>query len=293
MAQDTIKLILLNILGWSCYAFADTTAKHLTNYYAPSQILFSVSLIATLIFGIWIIATKGLKGFQTPKLKWHLARGLTIAATSYCVVNSVSRIPLADFYGVAFTAPFLTLIFVHFWLKEHIGWRRWISVGVGFIGVIILAGPEFAHLNAGYFFAAFAVLMIALSSICIRKIGKGEHLPLYGFYGPLCIVLLNGPLTIPVYVPYHLSDSLFFLTNGIFIVGGQLMTTYSIAHIKETAILSPFQYIQIIWGVLFGFFLFGDLPAATTYAGLVLIIGAGLYMIYREHRASHSALDAD
>ncbi len=285
MSQDTLRLIILNILGWSCYACADTLGKHMAATYGISQILMIASSIAAIFLIAWIFIRRGWKGFLSPKLKLHLLRAIGVSGISYCVVNSFSRIPLADFYGVTFTAPFLTLAMIAFFLKEHVGWHRWTAVFVGFVGVVILAGPEFSNMNVGYLYAAAAVVLISSTSVAIRKIGKDEYLPLYGVYPPIFICLFNTPMGLAEFIPVPPADIILFALYGAFVIGGLLMTTYSIAKIHEMAIVAPFQYTQIIWGIVFGYLLFGDVPVPTTYIGLVLIIGAGLYMIYREHQA--------
>lgn len=289
MSQDTLRLIILNILGWSCYAFADTLGKYLSSSYSVSQILLIASSIAGSVLISWIYLKQGWKGFTSPKLKYHLIRAAGVAGVSFCVMNAFSRIPLADFYGVTFSAPFLILIFLALVLKEPVGWHRWVAVGVGFLGVLILAGPEFKTLNVGYLYAAAATGLITFTSIIIRKIGKDEYLPLYGVYPPIFIALFNAPMALADFVPVAPFHVLLFGLYGAIILGGLLMTTYSIAKIHEMAIVAPFQYAQIVWGIIFGFFIFGDVPVATTYIGLILIVGAGLYTIYREHQ-NHKVL---
>ncbi|MEM6780228.1 MAG: DMT family transporter [Pseudomonadota bacterium] len=289
MQPSVFPLILLNILGWSSYAGADVLGKYLSQDYGISQILMIASSIAATFLASWIVIQKGWRGFLSPALKWHLIRGFLVFGTSFFVMNSISRIPLADFYGITFTAPFLLLILIAVFLKEHVGWHRWLAVGIGFVGVIVLAGPEFSNLNIGYIYGALAVLCISFSAIVIRKIGRDEYLPLYGVYPPLFIAVLNAPAGLANFTPVALFDIGLFALYGSFVIGGLLMTTYSMAKIKEMAIVAPFQYTQIIWGVLFGYFLFGDIPVKTTYIGLILIIGAGLYMIYREHKVYRSA----
>ncbi len=262
---------------------ADILSKYLSASYPVPQILMISGFLGTIVTGIWILIAKGKKGFLSPKLHWHVLRAVVIIGISYSVVHAFSLTPLADVYGITFTSPFITLILIYFILKERIGFHRWMSVCVGFTGAFILAGPQFETLSIGLIYAFMAAFLIGVTTIIIRKIGKGEYLPLYAFYPFVAIFLFNASLTLPDFIVPQGMDILFFLMNGAAVLGGLLMVTYAIAHIDETAILSPFIYIQIVWAALFGFFLFGDIPSWTTILGLVLIIGAGLYSIWREH----------
>ncbi len=262
---------------------ADTLSKYLSASYTIPQILMSTSFLGSIFAGSWIFLKKGFRGFITPKLKWHVMRGFIIVIISYSIVHAFSLAPMADVYGITFTSPFITLILIYFILKEKIGFHRWLAVFIGFTGAFILAGPQFETLSIGLIYAAISSFFIAVTTIIIRKIGKEEYLPLYPFFPLICIFLFNAPMAVPHFIMPQGLDILLFLIHACVVMGGLLMVTYAIAHIEETAILSPFIYIQIVWGTVFGIFLFGDIPTWTTILGLILIIGAGLYSIWREH----------
>lgn len=281
--HSTLFLIGLILLGWSVFSAADILVKHLSSFYGVSQILMIGSFISASLTALVIIFHKGPKGFKSEKLKWHVLRALIVVGISYNVVTAFSKMPLADVYGIVFTAPFITLILIYFFLHEPIGIQRWTSVIVGFIGAIILIGPQFETLNNGVFFACAAAFFIGSSAVAIRKIGKGEYLPLYAFYPLIAIFIFNAPMGLANFIMPDLSHIWLLLAHALCVFSALFMTTYAIAYVKEAAILSPFLYIQIIWGVIFGYLLFGDIPSQATIIGLVLIIGAGLYSIWREH----------
>ena len=290
--HSTLSLIGLVLLGWSIFSVADAISKYLSAFYAVPQILVTSGLIGITITASWVLLEKGIKGFKTSRLKWHILRAVIVVGISYSVVSAFSKLPLADVYGIVFTAPFITLILIALFLHEHIGIHRWGAVAVGFIGAVILIGPQFETFNAGLVYACSGAFFIGASAVAIRKIGKEEYLPLYAFYPLSAMLLFNLPLAVPHLIlptePLHIG---LFLLHALSVTGGIFLTTYAIAHIRETAILSPFLYIQIIWGTFFGIVLFGDIPTWTTMLGLSLIISAGLYSIWREHvnyKKSHS-----
>lgn len=282
-------IILMILAGWSCYSLADVAVKILATDYAIWQIMITGSGSCTFFLGAWLLFRHGLRGFVPKRIGWTALRCVVVAGTALSVVNSIALIPLADFYGITFAAPFLTLMLVHFFLDEHVGWHRWLAVAVGFTGVLILAGPQFAQIDAGYLLAFVAMLCIGVGAILLRKVGKDDPPALYAFYPFLTVFCVVFPL--------GFSDLRMPETNHIWLfgmqvaalIGGQVLVSYATAAAKETAAIAPFVYIQIIWGVLFGYMLFGDKLSPESMVGLPLIIGAGLYMIYRERQVKKQA----
>lgn len=287
LAGESLKIILIILLGWTSFSFADTTTKwlsqHVENFEPAVLLTFSGAFGATLLAS-WILFKKGWKGFLSPKWKWLIARGICIAVTATSVVNAISHIPLADLYGITFSAPFISVCLAYVLLKEQVGWHRWLAVIIGFIGVFILVGPQFNKMNVGIIFAISAALSIAAGTIVIRKVGNKEYLPLFVLYPFIGIFLTNAPLAIGHFNLPSLPVLGGFAASSLFVMGGQMFTTYAISHAKSTASVAPFVYVQVIWGTIFGFFLFGDLPTLTTIIGLIMIVGAGIYMIYREQQ---------
>lgn len=283
---ESLRIILIILLGWSCFSFADATSKYLTQdqEFSPSLLLAYNGLIGAIGLITWIFIHKGWRGFLSPNWKWLIARGVCIAGTATGVVNALSLIPLADVYGITFSAPFIAVCMAYILLKEQVGWHRWMATIVGFIGVVILLGPQFSTLNTGIIYAIIAALSIAIGTIVIRKIGKNEYLPLFILYPYMGILAVNLPLAWLIMEVPPLIDSAWFMANALFVLGGQLFITFGIANAKSTASVAPFVYLQIVWGVIFGYLFFNEFPTTETIIGLILIVGAGLYMIYRERQ---------
>jgi S-adenosylmethionine uptake transporter len=278
-------LIILTILiGWTGFSFADITSKYLTQDYAPSLILAIHAALALIILSVWIYLDRGFSGFKTPKWKLHVLRGVINAFVAIGIVNALSYLPVANVYGITFSSPFLIAIMSFLFLKEHVALFKWIVIAVGFAGVLILLGPEFGQMNIGYAYAVLCVVCIAVSTILIRIIGKAEYFPIFLIYPYIAVLAFNLPFALEEFSNINWRDSWLFLLNSLFVFVGQLGTTYAFSKANSAAGLAPFVYVQIVWGVLLGFLVFGNIPVMTTWIGLVLVVGAGLYMIYRDRR---------
>jgi len=288
IAGESFRVIAIILVGWSSFAFADAISKDLTTEYHPSIILSFSGLFTGSLLCAWILINKGIKGFLSPNWKWLVARAACIAITATGVVNAVAMIPLADLYGITFAAPFFAVLLSIMFLKENVGWHRWLSVIIGFIGVIVLLGPQFQQLNIGVIYAVAAMLSIAVGTIVIRKIGNDEYLPLFVLYPYLGILCVNMPIATQHIEPIEIADLSWFVGNSLFVLLGQLGITYGIAAAKSTASVAPFVYVQVVWGVLFGVLFFDEIPTSTTIIGLILVVSAGLFMIWREKQLNKS-----
>lgn len=283
--HQALQAILLAITGFGAYSVADLCSKILQEHYSIYQVLAVSSFSALVIVSLWLFGKHGVKGFVPKKIKLHAIRAFVILGAAYFFVRSLHTLPLADFYGISFLMPFLGMTLSALFLKEHVGWHRWLAAVLGFAGVLVLAGPQFQTIGEGVVCAALGALCGATNMILIRKIGHGEPLPLYGVYPFTAILLFNAAALwgTDSYVPFRMEDALYFLIHGPAIVLAITCTSLAFARAPETAVVAPFQYTQAIWGVLFGWIFFSALPDATTWTGLIMIIVAGLYMVWREH----------
>lgn len=288
--KKNLQAVLLASFGWALFVISDTTVKWLSQYYGISQIICLSNALGIFISLAWLLKKYGMAGFQSPYLKWHLIRGATIIGTAYFVLKSLSLIPLADFYGIVFLNPMLLSIFSFFLYGEKIGWHRAAAIIVGFIGVLILAGPQFSHYNAGILYAFCAVFFICGSSLCVRKMRDERKLPLYAFFPMVFGFLFFLPAAVVNFTPPPVFDLVINLSLAPVVVIAIVALAMGFAKTSEIAIVAPFHYTQIIWGAALGYLIFGDIPSWTTVLGIILIAGGGIYLLYREHALHKKAL---
>ena len=287
---ESLKIIAIIMIGWTCFSIADVITKHLSASYNPSVIVVLGAVVNCLVISLWILWDRGVKGFLTPKWKLFSLRALMTGITSFSIVNALSRIPIADIYGITFSSPFFIVILAAFLLKEQIGQHRWIAIIAGFIGVLVLVGPQYQELNIGLTYASIGTTSIAIGTIVLRKIGTNNvYMPLLILYAYLGMLCVNFPMALPDLQIIPTPDLYFVFVNAGLLLTAISLTTYAFAHAKSTASVAPFVYIQAIWGVVFGYFFFDDVPTTATIIGLLIVISAGLYMIYREKQLGQTS----
>jgi drug/metabolite transporter (DMT)-like permease len=278
---------------YSCFAYlmfslSDTMAKwFLSEGFERSTIIVANSLPALIILTVLMIKRHGVsRAYHTTYKKLHIVRGLTLIAITYFMFEAVNRLPLTDFYGVIFSTPFIVTIGAFFIFKEKVSITEWIVITIGFAGVLIVVQPDYNDFNLGYLFAFGAVLSVALSTMVVRKIGRDEDPYLYVIFGSIALVLANiipaieSPLPPTINITHVLAMAFYAFT----IPTAVLTLSAVFARAPSIASVAPFQYSQIIWGTLFGYVIFQDIPQINTIIGSAVIIACGLYILLYHQR---------
>jgi drug/metabolite transporter (DMT)-like permease len=289
LSHRNIQAIFIVCLGWMSFSLADACSKYLVQFYEPQKILLTNGVIGTVLSATWLISQFGIGGFKTPHLKWQLLRMLCTVGSSFCVVNALGHLPLADFYGITFISPFVIALFSFLLLGEHVGWRRVGAMIFGFCGILVLAGPQYESHNIGLLWALLAPVCLALNVLCIRKMGHKDPLALFAFFPFIGIMLFNTPMELPTYTLPDVNHLPIFVLGTCGVMGGLIGTTLGFSKATESAVVAPFLYTQILWGVTIGYFIFGNIPTITTFIGAGMVIAAGLYSFWREHKLAHQS----
>lgn len=245
------------------------------------QIIFFQALFNLLPL-LWLIAREGGVAALKPRHPRLVAlRSVLMAIDMVLVFFAFSTLPLADAYTVIFTVPMLVTALSVPLLGEHVGWRRWSATVVGFVGVLIVLRPGFAEINWGHIAALASAFFFALSLIVVRRIGNDETGSCLLFAMLVALIAVSAPVQPFVYVMPTPQDVALLIGLGL-ISGFAHIMLISAFRLAPSAVVSPFQYSQIVWGVLFGLWLFGDRPDRWVIAGSAVIIASGLYILWRE-----------
>lgn len=259
----------------------DLCAKWLLADYSLYQFVFLRSMFGVVIFLLSARWYGGLGSLKTKRWGWHLLRTVLASGAMFGFFFGLSRMPLVNALTIAFTAPLMVTAMSVPFLGEHVGWRRWVAVAVGFAGVLIVLRP-----GAGMFTPEAIAIIIAAASyaglaITARKLAATESsfsLAVYVVTGPLLIsaFFLPGNFVAPT-----ANGWFFFALAGlcsalawIGIVGGYRRAPPSI--------LAPFEYTALIGAAAAGYWIWDEVPDQWVITGGMIIIGSGLYIVHRE-----------
>ncbi|MFY8095623.1 MAG: DMT family transporter [Niveispirillum sp.] len=274
--------IALAVVAFALYSGMDVTIKLLTKTYSVPQVIALNSLFALGPILAYAAMFGGLyNNLRTRRPIYHVIRAGCGLFSSFFAFWAYSRMPIADAYALAFTAPlFITALAVPI-LKEPVGWRRWSAIGVGFAGVLVMLRPGSGLINLGSLAVLAGALFYSVGMLVTRLARNTETSVSFAFYATLASGTVFGAMTPWLGRMPTLHDL------GLSALGGTLCGVAFVCLLTAfrkvpAAVAAPFQYTQIIWGVLFGYLIFGDVPDRTLFIGLAIVISSGLYILYRE-----------
>lgn len=278
--SDNQKGITLAVIAFSSFSCGDVFVKYLGQFYAPASIAL---FIASYILIMLTVLRSKMGGFQntlkTPKWKLHIARALCFACEFLLIIYGFSHLPMAVSYALIFLAPFLAPLIAIPLLNIRPTKKQWVAIAVGFIGVLIILRPGFVPLNLPATGLLVGAVFFATGNILVRKIEDGKQTLLsWAFYIEIVTVLITGALYAFNPEPISPVHMLALLGTAVFFMVG-LLTISKAFLLAEPADAAPFQYIQILWGVLFGYLVFGDIPDIWTGIGGTIIIGTGIWLV--------------
>lgn len=291
--MNPLKGILFKLISAILFA-AMSALVRLTGEIAPvGQIVFFRSAFAILpVLVIYAWRRELASAVQTRRPLGHLGRGALSVGGMYSNFSSLVRLPLADATAISFAAPLITVALAAIILKERVRIYRWSAVVIGFVGVIVMLLPhlDFASRSAmtatasiGAMFAIVAVFCNAGTVIQTRRLTQSESTPSIVFYFSL-ICAIAGLLTLPFGWALPNAKQLVELVS-LGILGGlaHIFLTESYRY-AAASVVAPFDYTAMIWAILLGYWVFGEVPTGTVLAGSAIVAGAGLFVIWRERQ---------
>ena len=282
-ARDNLVGIGLMLLSMFVFSAVDTIAKVLTTDFHPLQIVWTRQL--GLVAGVFVMmALRGALLFETNHRKLQLARGLMAALSAALFITAINYVPLADAIAVTFVAPFVVTMFSALLLKEKVGIHRWSAVIVGFLGTLVILRPGFDGFEPALLLAVLAAVLFAFRQIISRYLSGSDKTETTVAYTALvAVMVLFIPLPFVWQTPVSGFHLLLMAIMAILAGLGELLVIKAL-EVALAVVVSPVHYTILIWGSLYGYFVFGDFPDYLTWIGAIIIILSGLYTLYRERK---------
>lgn len=272
----------LMVLAVFLFASIDTVAKVLLHRgYNVLQIMWAryVFHLAVMLVAVPRIGLRPLVATRRPGLQVLRATSILIAGLAF--ITALEFLQLADAYALSFLSPLLVTVFAIPILGERVGWRRWSAVAVGFVGVLIVVRPGLGVTHPASGLVLIMASGFALYQVLTRRLAGGETPVSLLFYPTLVGTAVTSLLAPLVWRPVPMGDWLWLIGIGLFGAAGHGALIRGL-RFAPASLLSPFIYSQMLWGLLYGWLVFGDLPDFWTLVGATVIIASGLYVLFRE-----------
>lgn len=262
----------------------DAVLKWLTGDYPVGQIMFLRGLFVFLPITFLVWHAGGVRSLRVTRIEPHLLRGALMVAGTFLFINGLRHLPFADAISITFAGPLFVTALAAPLLGEVIRWRRWLAVIIGFVGVLIIIRPTSEVAQWAAVFPLAASVTGALRDILTRKMSQHDSSVSVLFYSTLAVTLAGGVTFVGGWAPVQASDFGLFFLCGILIACAHFLMIEAF-RFAEAALVVPFKYVSLLWAVLLGLVIWGDIPDNWTFIGAAVVIGSGLYILHRE-RAS-------
>ena len=278
---NVLRGMILVMAAATCFAFLDSTAKWLSQFYPTGQVVWTRYLVGT-VFAI-AVATRalGFGMFRTKRPWLQVARGALLVVCTALNFLALRYLPLADTLALLFTAPLMTCALSVPLLGEKVGWRRWSAIAVGFAGILLIVRPGFGEVHWAMLCSIASAFFGAIYNIVTRMVAGHDDVKVSLVYVSLIGCIVATPALGLGFTTPEGWHWLVFVALGLFGGCGHLLLISAFSHASASA-LAPFSYTQIIGSTILGYLLFDRLPDLWTVAGIAVIISSGLYLLHRE-----------
>lgn len=286
--------ISLKVLSAVVFTMMSATLKTLMDRYPTGEVVFFRSFFALLPLGAWL-AWRGdlINGLRTKNVIGHFKRGFLGTGGMGFGFAALSYLPLHDAIAIGYASPLIVVVLAAIILKEKIRAYRWTAVAVGFVGVMIMLSPYLSPetfaggMRAGPALGAVCALLAAACSagamIQVRRLTGTEKTGAIVFYFFILASALSFCTIILGWRMPDATDLALFILGGILGGIGQILLTECYRY-ADTSVIAPFEYTTMIWALLLGWFMFGDLPTPTILFGGSIVAGTGLFIVWRERQ---------
>ena len=282
--RDHIPLGILFMLGATVmFSCSSAISKWQVVDYPIGEVLFIRTLTSLLVCALLILPSAGLGVFHTRRPRDHFMRGLAQAISQTFIVIAFSLMPLAGAVAINFSAPLFATLASALVLKETVGMARWSALIVGFLGVLIVAAPGADSFQTGALFALANAVMYGSVTAAVRGMTATESSGTLTMYQMVVLtVIFSTFLPFGFVMPTGIDGAL-MAANGAANGLGQYWWTRAL-HLAPASAVTPFYYFSLVWAIVIGFAVWGDVPTIGLLLGSAIVVGSGLFLLWRESR---------
>lgn len=280
------------LIGGLLLTAHDAAVKSVPDIVPIGQLIAVRGIMATFLLTILISLKYGWREAGTLNFRGNIVRAILMIISTFLFITGLRLMPLADAVAIAFVGPIMLTALAASVLGEDVGWRRWTAVGLGFCGVIIMLRPSGEGIYWVALFPVGAALAGSIRDIVTRQISVGDSSITILFF-TTAAVAASGIITLPFvgWMPLDIERigllgliSLLYCSAHFFIIEA--------FRYAEAGLLSTFRYFSLVWATIFGFIFWHHLPDLQTIVGSMLVVGAGVYIAWREVRLKNRSVRA-
>ena len=276
--------IMLMIGATALFAVSSAISKWLLTSYSVVEILSYRANGSLVVAAALILPRTGLSVFRTERVGQHLGRNGTQCLAQSSLMVAFSMMPLAGAIAINFSSPLFATLFAALWLQEKVGWARGLALTTGFLGVLLVASPGADSFQLGALFALGNAVLLGSVTAAVRGMSKTETAETLTMYQMVFLTIAFSAATLVFgYTNPTAHDLVLMLINGVFNGLGQYWWTRSLSLAPASAV-GPFYYFAIVFALIIGFLVWGDIPTLALLAGSAVVVASGLFLLWHESK---------
>ena len=288
-SDPTLRGILILVFATFFFAMQDGITKHLVQSFS----VFQIVAIRFFFFSLFALAFAAKRvgidnAFKSANPPLQIVRSLLIVSEIAIFAYAIRFLGIAEMHALFACFPLLITALSVPMLGESVGWRRWVAVGIGFIGTLIIIRPGSGVFDPNALIALTAALMFAVYNILTRKVSRTDSfettLVYFGVVGCVVFVLI-APF---VWRTPDAEQAAWLLALSVSAIIGHLCLMKAL-ELVPAVILQPFNYFVLVWAIIFGYFVFGEVLDGVTFIGAAIVVSSGVFIARREYKVKQAS----
>ena len=285
--------ILAMIGAMACFVVNDALIKYASQNMPAAQLIFLRGLVASILvlavaraMGVTLRVREIARG-------WVAARAIVDTVATMLYLVSLFHLPIANATAINMTSPLFITVLAALLIGEHVGAPRWLAVGVGFLGVLLIIQPQAEGFNLYALVCLFATVLMAVRDLVMQRVHPGVPSILVTLSTTITVMFLAGGLSlIEGWRPFSAFQMGLLAVAAVFLAAGYYLIVSSTRR-GDLSLIAPFRYSALLFAMIAGFVAWGDTPNALAWCGIALLIGSGIYVLRASRRASAATAALD
>jgi drug/metabolite transporter (DMT)-like permease len=279
--DDIPRGILLMIGATVLFAVSSAVTKWQVAIYPVGEATFFRSFVSLAVCAAVVLPLEGFSVFATRRPRDHIARGLSQSVSQTFSVLAFWLMPLAGAIAINFSAPLFAALVSIVWLKERPGPARWTALLAGFFGVLVVTNPGADSFTVGALFALANAVMYGSVTVAVRGMTKTESASTLLMWQMATVAFFHSFLLLLGFQWPTPADAVMFIVSGMAWAIGQYLWTQALLYAPATAV-SPFYYLLLVWAMVIGYLVWGDVPTIGLLIGSGIVVASGLFLLWHE-----------
>jgi drug/metabolite transporter (DMT)-like permease len=270
--------------GMACFVVNDSLVKHVSESLPGPQLIFLRGIFATLLLVAIAHGMRATARLQDLLDRRVLLRALFDAFATMAYLTSLFHLPIANATAINMATPLFITLFAVVAFKERVGAGRWLAIATGFTGVLLVVQPTGAAFNAYALLCLGGTLLHASRDLMTRVIDRGIPSILITLSTAIAVTVLAGAWSLfSEWRDFRASQLGLLAAASVFLSGGYFLLTVAMRG-GEMSLIAPFRYTALLFAIVLGYAVWGDIPNVIAWVGIALLVAAGLYVLHSQSR---------